>query len=358
MIDYQNRIDRLQRSLKKHSCDGVLIEDPTNLYYLTGCDVSTGKLIVDQKKAHLLVDNRYYEKCQQQCPFSVLLYQKEQSLSDFFASSKIETLGFCATHTSYARYLQLQKSLKKQKLKSLSNPIGELRCIKDASEIQLLREAAKLGCEGFDFVCSQLKAGVTEKDLALELEIFWRRKGGKALAFDPIIAFGANSSMPHYRVGEDRLKPGQPVLIDIGVNYKHYHSDMTRVLFFGEPDPKMIEIYEIVREAQEEALSYCQPGTLIGKLDEVARQLIEGRGYGENFTHSLGHGIGLEIHESPLVRSTSQDKDSPLEPGMVLTIEPGIYIPNFGGVRIEDTVVITEDGHENLTNRPKECNFP
>jgi Xaa-Pro aminopeptidase len=145
-----------------------------------------------------------------------------------------------------------------------------------------------------------------------------------------------------------------PVLIDIGVKLKGYHSDMTRVVFFDEPDPKLEEIYEIVRGAQEAALKLCKPGTRVGDLDMEARIWITDRGYGECFTHSLGHGVGLEIHELPVVRSATKHDSVVLQPGMVITVEPGIYLPKLGGVRIEDTVVITEDGHINLTNRPKE----
>jgi len=202
-----------------------------------------------------------------------------------------------------------------------------------------------------------LKEGISENELAIELEIFWKRRGSKAIAFDPIIAFGSNSSMPHYRVGQRKLNTGEAVLIDIGVNLNHYHSDMTRVVFFGDPDPKIASIYEIVLKAQELALENCRPGTPIAELDASARTYIEQKGYGENFTHSLGHGVGLEIHELPLIRSQSPGADTQLEEGMVVTIEPGIYLPGIGGVRIEDTVAITRDGYENLTNRSKELSI-
>lgn len=163
--------------------------------------------------------------------------------------------------------------------------------------------------------------------------------------------------MPHYRAGNTKLKQGMPILIDIGVNYRHYHSDMTRVVFLGEPDPKLKTIYHIVEKAQKEALQLCKPGTLIGELDRAARGYIESQGYGDHFGHGLGHGVGLEIHELPNVRNKPPFNSMVLLPGMVITIEPGIYIPDIGGVRIEDTIVITENGHENLTERSKELNI-
>ena len=347
---YLDRLKKLKRELKKLKCPSLLIESSTGLYYMTGIEMSAGSLIVNPKGARLLVDARYFEKCQQSSPFPVILSSK--SLKEYIKS---DTLGFDKENTTYARFEQLKKL--KLKLKPVENPVKNLRLIKSPYEIKILRKAAKLGSEGYDFVCSQLKTGITEMELAQELEIFWKKRGGQGLAFEPIIAFGANSSMPHYTVSTTKLKKGNPVLIDIGVTYNHYHSDMTRVVFFGEPHPKMLEIYSIVQKAQKEALKLCRPKTLIGELDGAARDLITSQGYGECFTHSLGHGIGLEVHEYPIIRNKAPYKDLKLEPGMVLTIEPGIYLPGFGGVRIEDTVLITKEGHHNLTKRPKHPKF-
>lgn len=174
------------------------------------------------------------------------------------------------------------------------------------------------------------------------------KKGGQGVAFEPIIAFGENSAIPHHRASETRLSQGMTVLIDIGVKWKGYHSDMTRTLFWGEPPEIMREIYDIVQEAQMRALTICKPGTLIGELDSAARDYITSKGYGEKFLHSLGHGVGLEIHEWPLIRKREPYQSLPLQAGMVITIEPGIYLSNIGGVRIEDTIVITPTGYEIL----------
>lgn len=260
-------------------------------------------------------------------------------------------MGFDAENTSYQEYLEWQKKMKPLGLSllPLDNPIKLLRMIKDPEEILLLRQAAQLGCKGYDFVCSLLKEGVTEAELAVELEIFWKRQGAKGLAFEPIIAFGANGSMPHYRSGDTTLKNGMSVLIDIGVNDRHYHSDMTRVIFYGEPSPEIVKIHEIVVKAQQLAIDLCRPGTLIGELDKAARGYITEQGYGDYFTHSLGHGVGLEIHEAPWIRQASSWAKMPLQEGMVITIEPGIYLNGVGGVRVEDTLLITSSGHEILT---------
>jgi Xaa-Pro aminopeptidase len=354
-MNYSQRISKAQKGLQVVSCNALLIEETVNLYYLTGQSLSSGNLLVHEQGAHLIVDNRYFESCQKNAPCPVIQSEKT-SLWDLLKSKELEficSLGFDAENTSFKRYEEMQKKLDNSiKLTPLDNPIKFQRRIKDQEEIDILREAAALGSQGFDFICSLLHEGIRENEIALELEIFWKRRGSKSLAFDPIIAFGPNSSMPHYRAGQTILKKGMPVLIDIGVNYQHYHSDMTRVVYFGEPDPQIRTIYGVVEKAQKAALSLCVPGTSIGKLDEMARNTIQSEGFGDFFNHSLGHGVGLEIHESPTVRNKSPCKDRLLEPGMVITIEPGIYLPGVGGVRIEDTILITENGHENLTKRP------
>lgn len=361
---YVQRVEKLREKIVKEGCEAFLVEDPINLYYLTGIDMSSGRLLVLLKEAFLFVDSRYYEVCKKNSPFTVVLAENGLPLKSLLCLKELEgtkVLGFSSALTSYSRYLQIEEALKEHnqtaknplQLKPLENPITELRAIKDAEEIDLLRQAAQLGVEGFDFVQSFLKEGVSEQQVATELEIFWKRKGAKGVAFDPIIAFGANSSMPHHRAGSATLKQGDAVLIDIGVLFHRYHSDMTRVIYFGEPLPKMLEIHAIVLEAQQRALQLCKPGTTLAELDVAARGWIAEKGFGDTFKHGLGHGVGLEIHELPSIRQKMVPDQTPLVPGMVITIEPGIYLPGIGGVRIEDTVVITEQGHENLTPRKK-----
>jgi len=268
--------------------------------------------------------------------------------------SFVKRLGFDSASTSYNSYTALAKQLKESgiQLFPLENPVIKMREVKEEHEIALLREAAALGSQGYDTVCSLLKEGITEKEVATELEIFWKRKGGEGIAFEPIIAFGKNSSMPHYHPGDTQLKKGDNVLIDIGVTLNHYQSDMTRVVFFGDPNPKLLEINAIVTKAQALALELCRPGTTIGELDDAARNHIKAHGYGEQFPHSLGHGIGLAVHESPILRNRHPYQDQILKAGMVITIEPAIYLPGIGGIRLEDSIAITDTGYENLTKRP------
>ncbi len=338
-----NRIEKVQHKLKEWKVDLLVVDNPLDLLYLTGQELSAGRLFIFETDAALYVDGRYYETCKKAASLPVFLHAKQSPFPTFVG----QRIGFDATFTTYADFEKLA-CLKGERVPLIS-PVLHIRMVKEAEEVARLREAAVLGSKGYDYVRTLLKEGVTEEQVAIELELFWRRAGGERVAFSPHIAFGAHSAYPHYHVGPYSLKKGETVLIDIGVVLDHYHSDMTRVVFFGDPDPQLVEIYHIVRRAQEAALECCRPGIAISEVDCAARSLIEAEGYGGQFLHSTGHGVGLEIHELPWVR---KEGEGVLEPGMVLTVEPGIYVPGLGGIRLEDTVVITPEGHENLTNRP------
>ncbi len=354
-MNYKNRIKKLRTIFEKAGCDGFIVDNPLNIFYLTGQQLSTGTLLITKKSCRLIIDSRYYESCKNVCPFPVLL-QAGDPLSQILEVKgfcEITHLGFDSQNTSYDKYLSYKAILKKKSIKfiGIKNPVLELRSIKEPEEIELLEKAANLGSEGFDYVCSILKPGITEEEVARELEIFWKRRGSRGLAFESIIAFGKNSSMPHYRPKNVPLKKGDPVLVDIGVNLNHYHSDMTRVPFFGKPSKKMQEIYAIVLEAQLEALALCKPGARIADIDAKSREVMERYGYAKYFTHGLGHGVGLEIHELPVVKTKNPVI---LQEGMIITIEPGLYLAGEGGVRIEDTIVLTKKGYSILTKVPKD----
>ncbi len=348
-MDYTKRLNELRQHLATLPCDALLIEHPTHLLYLTGMEVSIGKVVVSQQEACLIVDGRYFEKCCQQTLYRTIL-SEESALKNWLAEQNIKTVGFDPDKLSYQGFLLLSQSLAPAiAVTPVESPVQKMRLIKDAEEIICLKQAARLGYEGYEYIVSLLQAGITETELAFELEFFWKKRGGKKLAFDPIIAFGANGSMPHYRAGSTRLQSNTSVLIDIGVVLHHYHSDMTRVVYFGTPPTEIQMIYAIVKEAKQRAMELCHPGTLVGELDQTARSFIASKGYGDYFTHSLGHGVGLDIHEPPTLRSHGSFSTQPLQTGMVITIEPGIYLSGIGGVRLEDTILITETGYENLT---------
>lgn len=338
------RIEKLLQKIEKNQT--CLITHPVDIYYLTGMNVSSGSLIISHEIRALLVDGRYFEACKTLCPVPVFLL-KEGLLFELIKGT--EALMIDQDNTSYGAFLKLKAA--GIRVDPKTSLVKELRAIKDPEEIALLKKASELGLEGYDYVRSLLRPGIKEREVAAELEYFWRKRGSDGVAFDPIIAFGSSSAMPHYRAGDAILKNGDIVLIDIGVTKDHYHSDMTRVVFCGTPVPELKEIHGIVKDAVKAALATLRPGVLLKDVDMAARAVLASAGYEEFFTHSLGHGIGLEIHEFPLVKSAAPYGDVCLEEGMAITIEPGIYLPGIGGVRLEDTVIITKTGYENLTTR-------
>jgi len=341
------RIHRLQESLKAEGIDSFFIHDPVNLFYYTGHEMSAGKLLVDQESALLIVDGRYIEAVSDGEVDARLL---TDDWLKKYAKGGVTSLGFDSRLVDYDLYEQL--GVAGLDLRPMPGHLMRQRMVKEEAEIEILRKAANLAARGYDHLLSLLEEGVREIDLARQLEIFWLKSGGEKLSFDPIIAFGVASAMPHYHTGEAALEISQPALFDIGVQFGHYQSDMTRVRFVGSPEPKMEAVYQVVKEAFEAAVSICKPGVSCGELDAMARETITAAGYGENFNHSLGHGVGLEVHELPVLRSGSVHSEMRLEAGMVITVEPGVYLPGVGGVRLEDTLLVTESGCESLTKRP------
>lgn len=345
------RLKRLQNALKKGKLDACLIEQSLALFYFTGLKLSAGRLIVHSADTLLLVDGRYLQVAEKKSPCPTSLDSPETFLS-FCDSHRIQSLGFDGRHTSYDHFLRMQHWQKKNettiKLVPSTSLFKHVRAIKDKDEIQKLQKSAALLSKGFRFIRASLKKGIKESELSKKFEIFCLGLGADELSFEPIIAFGPNSAMPHYRSQETRLKEGDVVLIDIGVSVDNYHSDMTRVLFYKREDPYLRRLYEIVRRAHQNALKQCRPGVKIKQLDMAARQVMCEENVEDLFVHALGHGIGLEVHEFPRIKFDSEDKDVILESGMVFTIEPGLYVPNLGGVRYEDTILITPTGYKNF----------
>jgi Xaa-Pro aminopeptidase len=343
MMQSQNcsRLKKFQQSL---AADGCIVDDPVDLFYLTGIDVSLGRLVVKKRDARFFVDGRYLEKCQKGKCVKAELHTKE-AVQKFTA--RLKTVGFDSEAATVASYEKL-KNCFDGKLRPLVRPLKLLRAVKDKTEIASMKKSAQVLWKGFEHVKKQIKTGITELELAKEFEIFCLKAGASGLSFEPIIGFGANTAMPHYRSGGRKLKKGDLILIDIGVMVDSYASDMTRVVHFGKIDPRLVRLERVVKAAHAAALKLCKPGTRIGKLDEAARKVMREAKMEHLFVHSLGHGIGLETHEFPRIKHDSEDKNCILEEGMVFTIEPGLYLPGIGGVRHEDTIVITAAGYQNL----------
>lgn len=348
--NFIKRLDLLQKQLAKFGVDSCIVQNPVDLYYLTGLSLSLGTLLLADQHATLFVDGRYIQSAQENSPVPTML-MGEKNTHSFIKRHPLKKLAFDAQTTSYQQYEKLKKLLPQAKLVPQDGLLKEIRLIKDAHEQKALRRSAKLLWQGFQHLKKKIKAGVTEEGLALEFETFCRKEGAEKLAFDPIIAFGPNSAMPHHRAGKSVLKKGDLVLIDIGVVVDQYRSDMTRTLFFGPPDPLLAKWRAIVKRSHDAALKICKPGAKLGALDAAARAEMAKEGVESYYLHSLGHGVGLEIHEYPRIKFDNEDKNLLLKPGMVITIEPGLYFAGKGGIRYEDTVIVTRAGYENLYPR-------
>ena len=343
---FKERLHSLQKQLSAWEVDGCILENPIDLFYLLGLSLSAGTLLLSPKNALLFVDGRYLEVAQKISPVPVVL-TGEKAYANFFKQERLKHLAFDSHWTSFQRYLRWEPLCR---LKPIPQLLKEQRAIKNPQEQKAVQRSADLLQKGFKHLKKFLKEGIAEKELAFEFEFFCRKKGAEKLAFDPIVAFGEHSAMPHYRAGSRRLKKGDIVLIDIGVSLEKYHSDMTRVLFFGPANSALKKMLNIVQEAQAAAIALCTPGTTVGELDRAARAVMKREGVEQHFIHNLGHGIGLETHEYPLLKFNGEAKDVRLKPGMIITIEPGLYLPGVGGVRWEDMLLITKKGHERLTS--------
>ena len=333
--------------LKRLQVRGCLIEEPMSLFYLTGLQLSLGKLWVTPKKACLFVDGRYIQACKESSPVPAVLVT-DKAIQKFIADEELKSVGFDSQATSYERFKALKKSFPKIQWHPIPKLLKEIRAVKDAKEITLMKKSAQLLWKGFEHIKSILKVGITELEVAREFEIYCLQHGARGLAFEAIIAFGENSAKPHYHPGAVKLKKNMLVLVDIGVDVDHYHSDMTRIVFFGDVDLRLREIYAVVRKSQRAAFKACRPGVTAGDLEQVSLKVIRDAGMEHLLLHRLGHGIGLETHEFPSLTSAGDDKTAVLKPGMAVTLEPGLYIPGIGGVRYEDTVIVTPKGAMNL----------
>lgn len=338
----------------------AIIQSPANLLYCTGLRISQGTLLVKKGGSLLFVDGRYYElACQKNLPFEVVLLQQPNDLflklKNVFenVSGKI---GFDAATMTVSMYEKIAPCCPTETLISAPSYYATLRRQKQPDEIQAITQACTLCEKGFEFLLGEIRPGVTEKALVSRLKSFWFEHGAEDFSFEPIIAFDQNTSIPHWSSSDHILKKQGTILIDIGVQLHNYHSDMTRMVFLGPPDEELEKCYSIVKSAYEKAFSFAAPGVTPHLLDTIARDHITSMGYGKFFVHGLGHGVGLEVHESPRLSTTAMH-EAPLAIGDVFTIEPGIYLPGRGGVRLENTVVLEKRGAKSLFSLSNDAFF-
>ena len=362
-----SRLDRLRQKMADAGLDGLLVSSPiedtfgnvgANRRYLSGFTGSVGHLLITQEAALIVVDFRYYEQAQREAA-GFTLFPASGPLPEWFASLVGEAglagkkLGFQAGDITVATYQTITKAVKdmpvSQRPKLLAAPplVEQLRATKDADELAAIQRAVDLGDEAFADIAQRIEPGWTEAQAAWEIEKYIREHGGEGVAFEIIVAAGPWSAMPHAYPRDERIQEGQPIIIDLGVRLAGYCSDLSRTLFLGQPDEQFDKIYDIVLTAQLTAEALIRKDMTGEQAHLLAHNVIAETGYGENFGHGLGHGVGLQIHESPRLARTSKDV---LADGMVFTIEPGIYVSGWGGVRIEDMVVL-EDGRARVLTR-------
>jgi Xaa-Pro aminopeptidase len=350
----KNRIKRIVSLLEKENLDALLVNFQPNVRYLSGYDGTNGLVLLTFDKGLFITDFRYQEQAKKEVKdLKLHLAQREliYDLAKFkFLQKRNQRIGFEANHTSYSTVQKLKEILPNALLVPTENLVESLLIIKDKGEVAKIEKAAQITDKAFSHILDLVKPGVREKDLAAEIEHGFKRMGGDGPAFSTIVASGYRSSMPHGRASDKKLKVGEFVTFDMGAIYQGYVSDMTRTLILGRATPKQRKIYNLVLKAQTKAISRAKAGIRGMELDKVAREVIAKAGYGKYFGHGLGHGLGLEVHSGPVVNARSK---TILKPGMVITIEPGIYIPGWGGVRIEDDVLITPRGCKVLNQSPK-----
>jgi len=348
------------RAFLKGGIDAILVSSVPNIIYLTefsnfSKDEREAFLLFTKNSSYILTDGRYSEAVRKSVKkFKLIEISPTLSLKEAFLEiknkHKILKVGIEENNLTVAEYKKFGKIFK-----LTSSDLNEVRTVKDPSEISKIKKACEIGDLAYSHILKKLRIGVTENEIALKIESFIKSKGA-TLSFDSIVAFGANSSVPHHQTGKTKLKKGDIVLLDFGVKLENYYSDMTRTVFFGKATDKQKKIYQTVLEAQTSAIKalhdisiYDPSKERASKIDKIARDYIISKGY-PTIPHSLGHGIGLEVHEDPHLSPRSKGV---LKEGMVFSIEPGIYIKNFGGVRIEDLVVLTTKGAKLLTHSPR-----
>ncbi|OPY84427.1 MAG: putative peptidase [Syntrophus sp. PtaU1.Bin208] len=351
---YQTRLSRLcSSSFFQGEIQSLILCDLNNIRYLTGFSGSDGVLVIRPQSAILLVDGRYVTQAQEEAKGTDLYHYQDKvaGIEAVLEPKDGDMIGFEASAVSYEFYQKLADRFRKERLKPLSEELNDLRAVKDDDEISCLRRAAELSGGVLESVSRMILPGISERDLALEIDFGAKRAGAEKMAFETIVASGVNAALPHAKPGRKILEYGDLIVVDYGVVSEGYCSDETCTFCLGFADDRKREIYARVKEAHDQALEAIRPGVPCSRIDQIARSCLAKYGLDGYFTHGTGHGVGLEVHEAPRIAKNS---DAILVEGMVVTIEPGVYIPGQWGIRIEDTVLVRENGADILTKMPKD----
>ncbi|MGC8640652.1 MAG: M24 family metallopeptidase [Isosphaeraceae bacterium] len=351
-----NRRERLRRNFAAANLDALLVSSETNVSYLTGFSGDSSVLLVGRQRDVILSDFRFTTQIAQECPglesyIRPSTQTMNQAIVQAVGALEVRRLGFESAVLTVADWDKLRQALPNVSLVATAEQVEKLRQIKDEQEIAAIREAIDYAEKAFLSVRGQLREGLTEKEVADLLDWSMRQCGATGSSFPAIVAVGVRSALPHARPTDDaRIGDDDFVLFDWGATGRPYKSDLTRVVVTGKVTPEFEKVYRTVLEAQERAIASVRPGVKAVDVDAEARSVIEEAGFGRFFDHGLGHGLGMEIHEAPRLRKESQTL---LQPGMIVTVEPGIYLPDWGGIRIEDDVLVTSEGCEILTHLPR-----
>lgn len=340
--------------LFKNKIDAIIIQAPQNRLYFTEYKTTYGYVVLTKNWRHFYTDSRYYESAKHNMlNFIIKPVQPKNAMQCIIADlneAGVKVVGYEDEFITVADFKKFKKDLEGFTLKPVSDVITEIRKVKNNEQISNIIMAQRIVEKSVAKVMDGVKAGITEKELRIQLVAECIKNGADEMSFDTIVAFGPNTALPHHSPTDAKLEKSDIILVDIGVKYNGYCSDMTRTFIQGDVDSELAQIYDTVLQAQEYALKHIKAGMTCHEADSLAREYIKANGYDAEFSHSLGHGIGIDIHESPRVGENSQDI---LQAGMVISVEPGIYITGKYGVRIEDMVVVREDGIQNLTEYNK-----
>ncbi len=354
MGEFEQRRRSISNRLPELKVEALLISAPANLQYLTGYTGSNGLVLLTPSESHFFTDPRYALAAQSGISGKVHIAKQPllMEAAKIIKSKHLKRIGFEPSHLRVEQYNQLAEKLGKTiQLKPTGGAVEELRTIKSPAEILRIRKSVIINSEAYFRTLKRVKVGMREQEIAAELDFQMRVLGAEKPAFETIVASGHNSALPHAHPSSKRLANNELLLVDMGATADGYTSDMTRVTFLGTPSPQIREMYQAVLEAQLAAIDQVKSGVSTTRVDGAARQVLHSYGLEKQFVHSTGHGLGLEIHESPRIAKKDKTK---LRSGMVITVEPGVYVEGVGGVRIEDTVLVTDQGCEVLTPTPKE----